>query len=142
MSELSRTKEHSAWRNMRQRCSNPNCHLYPRYGAKGIKVSKRWAIFSNFLKDMGMAPSPKHSIDRIDGRKGYTKSNCRWATSTEQNLNSSQNVRLTFNGKTLCLSQWSRQTGIHHATLSGRIKAGWDVGRILSAKPRAKTMES
>ena len=40
---------------------------------------------------MGKRPSPKHSIDRINGNGNYEPSNCRWATIGEQNRNNSRN---------------------------------------------------
>lgn len=81
------TKVHCAWMSMRLRCGNKNNKCYEIYGGRGIKVCKRWARFENFLKDMGEPPSDKHSLDRIDSNKDYKPSNCRWATTTEQNRN-------------------------------------------------------
>jgi hypothetical protein len=43
--------------------------------------------FKNFLADMGVRPSPRHSLDRIDNNKGYYPENCRWATLSEQGKN-------------------------------------------------------
>ena len=77
---------YSTWAGMFARCEDPNTASYRNYGARGIKVSKRWYCFDTFLTDMG--PRPKGtSLDRIDNDKNYTPSNCRWATRSEQMLN-------------------------------------------------------
>ena len=72
---------------MLQRCENPNANTWPKYGGKGISVCAEWHHFSAFIGDMGRKPSPKHSLDRIDGTGNYTPDNCRWATYEEQNIN-------------------------------------------------------
>src|SRR5687767_9949817 len=38
----SQTKVYAAWVNIRQRCENPRCTQYAKYGAKGINVCERW----------------------------------------------------------------------------------------------------
>jgi hypothetical protein len=78
--------EYSVWRGMIQRCTNPNAHGYENYGGAGVTVCKRWLKFENFLADMGRRPKGK-SLDRLKNSRGYTKSNCRWATPREQRLN-------------------------------------------------------
>lgn len=93
--------EYSAWSGMRQRVkAGPEYKRYGTYGARGIKVCKRWDKFENFLKDMGKRPSKKHSLDRINNAKGYYPSNCRWATYTEQNSNMRHTLIVTVRGVT------------------------------------------
>lgn len=74
---------YSIWGSMIQRCSNPNRHVWPLYGGRGIKVCDRWKKFSNFAEDMAPRP-PGTTLDRIDPNGNYEKSNCRWATPKEQ----------------------------------------------------------
>ena len=75
------------WNEMKKRCGRIDHKDYKNYGGKGVTVCDRWKDFDTFVQDMGLPPSPKHSIDRIDGSKGYSKENCRWATWKEQTQN-------------------------------------------------------
>lgn len=81
--------EYSTWRCMLTRCTNPKVASYKNYGGRGIKVCDRWAnSFENFLADMGRRPSAQNSLDRFPNNDGdYEHGNCRWATRTEQGLN-------------------------------------------------------
>jgi hypothetical protein len=79
---------YKSWDNMISRCTRPSHGSYPAYGGSGITVCHRWCTFANFLADMGERPSLHHSIDRINGSKGYEPGNCRWATRIEQARNS------------------------------------------------------
>ncbi|MDQ5917678.1 MAG: hypothetical protein QG660_789 [Pseudomonadota bacterium] len=72
---------------MLQRCTNPAAEKWQIYGGRGIHVCERWHSFDNFYADMGLKPSSKHSIDRIDNDGHYEPGNCRWATAKEQRAN-------------------------------------------------------
>lgn len=79
-------KEYDAWSNMRGRCNNRNDDKFPLYGGRGTTVCERWMrSFIYFFADVGPAPFPGASLDRIDGDGNYEPSNVRWATVKEQN---------------------------------------------------------
>lgn len=132
----SSTPEYRSWLAMKARCNNPNSSKFYMYGAKGIKVSPEWNdSFETFLKDMGLKPSPKHSIERKEGTKGYSKENCVWATPLEQANNTKMNRPITYQGITLNLSQWARKLKIPVTTLLGRLdNRGMSVELAFTAK--------
>lgn len=76
------------WTAMKQRCEDPKMPCYHRYGGRGITVCERWRVsFEAFLADVGMRPTPGHSIDRINNDGNYEPGNVRWATRKEQAAN-------------------------------------------------------
>ena len=80
--------EYQVWRNMKTRCLNPRAPQYKHYGGRGIVIDPTWVkSYLAFLNDMGRRPSPKHSIERKDNNGPYCKSNCVWATKSQQNGN-------------------------------------------------------
>jgi hypothetical protein len=126
------TPEYECWLGLKKRCLNPKCQDFARYGGRGIKVCERWLKFENFLEDMGLKPSPAHTIERIDNDTGYSKENCKWATLKEQRRNTSKVHFITFNGITLCLADWADRIGMKRLTLQMRILRGWSVEDALT----------
>ncbi len=127
------TPEHNVWMSMLQRCFDTRCKCYPRYGGRGITVCPRWLEFQEFLADMGLRPSPQHSIDRIYNNGDYGPANCRWATRTEQANNKRNSRVLTAQGISRTMAEWSRVSGISVVTIKRRIDdLGWAVERAVS----------
>jgi hypothetical protein len=124
-----------SYQNMISRCHRENHPKYPSYGEKGITVCERWReSFENFLSDMGERPDGM-TIDRIDGRLGYSKENCRWATSETQQANIRTNVNITFQGRTQNISAWASELGLDASNLAWRLRNGWPVEQALTTTP-------
>lgn len=115
------------WKMMRARCNNPNFPSYVNYGARGIKVCKRWDNFLLFLEDMGPTWREGLTLNRIDNNGPYSPENCCWATDEEQANNSRRNHHLTLNGKTQTISRWAREIGESTHFIHNRLKRGWSI---------------
>ena len=124
---------YEVWKTMRKRCKSENATSYEYYGGRGIDVCEEWNDFSKFLADMGDAPKGM-SIDRIDNTKGYCKENCRWATPTQQQRNTTRNRLFTHAGRTMCLVEWAQELGVHYTTIHYRLKDGWSIDRALTTR--------
>jgi hypothetical protein len=128
---MSGSPTYTTWKMMLQRCENPNDPNYSRYGGRGIQVCPRWHVFENFLADVGERPEGT-TIDRRKNSGNYEPNNCRWATAKEQMNNTRQNVVIEFRGVRQTLAQWVETTGLSRKALDWRLKAGWDVERMLT----------
>ena len=106
---MSGTVEYRTWRDIINRCENVSHKDFNDYGGRGIKICKEWRKdFLAFYSDMGDRPSNKHSIDRIDNNKGYSKDNCKWSTWTQQANNRRNNRKISINGESKTIAQWAR----------------------------------
>lgn len=127
--------EYRTWVQIHSRCNNPNVKGYANYGGRGIQVCSRWsgkAGFKNFLADMGQRPSDKHTIERKDVDGPYSPENCRWATHKEQGANTRRTRLVTYQGETLCISEWERRYGFPRSALQSRLRQGWSMDEALS----------
>ncbi len=134
--------EMGSWHAMRCRCLNEKDQAYDKYGGRGIIICDRWKdSFKNFLEDMGLKPTKKHTIDRIDGEGNYEPNNCCWATMKEQTKHRKPNHLLTLRGETKYLTEWAEILNIKADTLRARIGAGWTNEAVLTTpvmKPSEK----
>lgn len=92
--------EHYVWRAMIQREGKGHW--------ANVKVCKRWRKYENFIADMGPRPTPKHSIDRFPDASGdYKKSNCRWATQSQQMRNKRTTLFFTDGERVGTVGEWA-----------------------------------
>lgn len=122
----SSTRAGVSWVAMMDRCYRESHVHYASYGGAGISVCDEWHEFSSFYADMGERPEGT-TLDRIDGGKGYSKDNCRWATPREQANNRKTTRRIQFDGATYSLTSLAIKLGIKITTARKRLDEGRDV---------------
>lgn len=110
-----------------QRCSNPKRNWYYLYGWRWIKCL--WNTPTEFANDM-IQSYKEHRlyntstmIDRIDVDWPYCKENCKWATRTEQNLNTRRTIYVELLWEKHTLKDWCRKLSLPYKTIWARIKA-------------------
>lgn len=131
------TRLYRIWQAMKNRCNNPNVPNYRIYGAEGKTVCDEWLHNFQAFYDWSMSHGYRDdlTIDRIDGTKGYSPDNCRWATRKEQANNIRINRFIEYNGKKQTMSQWAEELNINYRTLRSRILSlGWDIQKSLTKR--------
>lgn len=135
-----KSTEYTAWTHMIERCYSPNNKHFSDYGGRGIIVCEQWkSSFANFLADVGLKPSPRHSLDRIDNNGHYEPGNVRWATKTDQTRNRRSTRLVTYQNRTQCLWAWSEELGKNYQTLYFRLNSGWTVERAFTHPVRRRS---
>src|SRR5688572_8180614 len=128
-----RTAEYRVWDRIKRRCGSPKHSGFKNYGGRGIFVCEEWVNdFARFLADMGLRPSPDHSIERRDNDGPYAPWNCVWATSAEQDSNKRTNTWLEFRGRKQTQVQWERELGFSKNLIHARMRRGWTLERALT----------
>jgi len=126
-------KEYVHWKSMRSRCYNKNCEKYKTYGARGVIVHPSWDDFTVFLRDVGPAPSPSHSLDRFPDRKGnYEPGNVRWATAKEQARNRDCMPTVEFEGKVVLVIELAERVGTTSTKLLRKLRGGMSIYEALA----------
>ena len=151
--QMSGTKFYKTWKNIKKRCdpTKKDTYIYRRYAGRGIKVCPEWAeSFEKFFNDM-IKSYVRHieeygvsntTIERKDVNGDYTPENTVWATWEEQRKNTTACWRITFNGETKTMSDWSKDTGIPMKTLHNRLKnLGWSVEEALTLESDPRKRE-
>ena len=77
------------WEAMKRRCLSPAHEQFADYGGRGITVCAEWLHNFGAFFDWATSNGWEHglTLDRIDNDRGYSPSNCRFATRKEQRAN-------------------------------------------------------
>lgn len=80
---------HRIWKQMRQRCYNPNARSYKWYGAKGITICDEWLASFEAFRDWSLVAGyfDAAEIDRKESSESYCPGNCQWVTKAENLIN-------------------------------------------------------
>ena len=121
---LSDSKIYRAYKDMINRCCNPNTKAYHNYGGRGIKVCERWLnSFENFYEDVSKLEhfgEAGYTLDRINNDGNYEPGNVKYSTRKEQNRNRRSTVFVEYNGEQITLAEAAELTGINYHTLYTR----------------------
>lgn len=114
------SRTYKSWMAMRERCKDKT---NPNYGMIGIGYCESWDDFKVFLADMGERPKGT-TLDRKDPSLGYSKENCRWATSKTQSRNKKSSVIIEFKGQIKNLVDIATEYGVPKTTIYRRYHQG------------------
>ncbi len=115
----------------RDRCTNKSVPNYKDYGGRGIEF--RLGTFEEFIKRMLPTWVEGLSLDRKDNNGHYEYGNIRWATKAEQCSNTRRNRVITFQGRTMILTDWAREFGIEAKSMEWRIN-NWGIEKALTTE--------
>lgn len=129
--------EYAAWRRMHDLCQRDSHKKFPRYDGRGIRVHARWALFENFLTDLGPRPSPEFSIGRLDINKHFEPGNVRWMTKQERRQNITNSIFVNYKGRRMQLVDLVSELGLDRKIVYNRLRLGWPLEHALVV-PTAK----
>jgi hypothetical protein len=141
---MRRSAEYGIWTAMLARCKNPNSSCFHSYGGRGVTVCDRWdpskgGSFANFIADMGARPADDYQLDKeaVDpANTVYCPEMVRWVPRKANMRHTSRSRFLTYQGRTMLLSEWAVELGIGVSCLHRRIyKSGWTLERAFSTPP-------
>lgn len=122
---------YKTWSMMIQRCTNKSYSKYSFYGGRGITVHQPWLNFATFLADVGLRPNGM-TLDRYPNNDGnYEPGNTRWATKRQQTRNTRSTHLITFNGETLCATDWAFRLGLTPRAMFHRLNR-WPLERVMA----------
>lgn len=136
---------HKRWSKMLERCYNPQCKEFACYGAKGVKVCKRWHTFANFLDDVGevygfdlfVKEPESYQIDKdILSGNMYSKETCVFIPKyyNQRLINSKPLIyknQIYLNIEDFCeKNDWASKSGLRHHLLGRFTPKYKDVHRL------------
>ena len=118
---------HNILGKMKQRCRNPKCKEYSRYGGRGIFVCKDWDNTDALIEwALSNGYRANLTIDRIDNNDGYYPENCRWVNYSVQAMNKRNSIpMIEYRGEKKYLLEWCNELNLSYDAIKERIKKGW-----------------
>lgn len=102
----------SAWSVMKRRCLEPRFRDWPRYGGAGILIAPQWVdSFAQFLTDVGLPPTTKHWLGRLDTSAHYVPGNVNWTLHDPQMSRRQFCRKVVVNGQFMTAAQAQKVLG-------------------------------
>ena len=135
-------KLYSIWMYMHQRCSNPNCDTYHRFGARGVRVCMEWNEFPPFYHWACESGYTKgDTLVLLDPSGDFEPSNCRFGTRADARRHLGVDRErpprrfMTAFGETKPISKWFADPRclVTSATVYKRMEGeGWSFEQAIS----------
>lgn len=88
---ISKHKLFGIWSSIKYRCYNPKHKSFNNYGGRGIVIANEWIndpeSFINYIETLNHCGEEGFTLDRIDNDGNYVIGNLRFATRSQQNMN-------------------------------------------------------
>lgn len=133
---------YNIWRGMRSRCYDPAAKDFYRYGGRGITICVEWQNFATFEQwALANGYADDLTIERKKNERGYSSSNCKWATKREQSNNTRTNIEIAAFGEVKTLRNWARDPRcvVSYKTLLDRLHKNWADGDEIVTTPHERT---
>ena len=131
---MTNTKLYRIYKGMKDRCYNPNCSNYNRYGGRGIEICDEWlndkTLFFKWALDNGYEEGL--SIERINVNGGYSPDNCCWIEISQQCDNKRQNIMIRINGEIHNATYWAKKYNVSPNRVRRGYKLGWSIEKIFN----------
>ncbi len=116
------------------------CKQYKNYGGRGITMCDEWKNDFQAFYDWSITNGYKSglTIDRIDVNGNYEPYNCRWVDWNTQQNNRRNNKYISYNGKTMSLSDWCKYYNADYDLIESRMLNGWSFDRALNTPKQSK----
>lgn len=132
---MSKMPEYRIWASAKQRCTNPKSADWHWYGGRGLKFA--FPTFASFISEVGLRPSSRHQIDRINNGLGYIPGNLRWIYPGTNNSNR-RAARLKKTDKSLAGMPLSKERERHLKRINKLVEQELKAGAMRPG-PRSST---
>lgn len=138
--KLALKRARSAWRVMKRRCLEESFKCYPRYGGAGIRICPQWlASFDQFINDVGLPPSPKHWLGRMDTAGHYVPENVIWTDQPAQQRRRQFCRKVIVHGQVMTSAEAGR---LANQPTRNSVLRRWEAGFSLERPKLAKIYKS
>lgn len=127
---------HPLWRrytNIRAALYNPNCAEHR--AVVKYKLTCEWDTFKSFAADieayLGLPPTRRHKLNRIDQTRGWHINNLRWAIQRDVARSTVRVRKYRYRNQTRCATEWSELLKISYWSLIRRLNQGMTVAQVV-----------
>lgn len=136
---MSDTRFYNIWKNILRRTESPYATGFINYGGRGIGLSEEWhdfdifkeSMYESYLLHVSIHGERDTTIERKNVDGDYCRENCKWATLSEQRLNTRSSKRYLINNELLTPKEISERYHLRYPTVSYRLGAGWPVEKVI-----------